>query len=105
MFTHSEPKIDIALQLHEDVLELYASGRLESERIPNPVPLMKHAVSVDANALAKLFEPAEPHNNSCEIENAARGELGDAMAPPQAGQRTENLRQVLLNIKSRRAKA
>ena len=66
---------------------------------------MKHTVSVDAKALAKLFEAAEPDNGSCEIENAARGEFGDAMAPPQANRRAENLRQVLLNIKSRRAKA
>ena len=105
MFTHSAPNIDIALHLHEDVLELYASGRLEPERISHQVSLMKHPVSVDANALAKLFETAEPHNGSCEIENAARGELGDAMVPPQTDQRTENLRQVLLNIKSRRTKA
>ena len=55
--------------------------------------------------LAKLFETAETHNGGYEIENAVRGELGDGVAPPQEDQRTENLRQVLLNIKSRRAKA
>ena len=105
MFNHSTSEIGIALHLNEDLLELYASGRLETERIPNQVPLVKHAVSIDANALAKLFETAETHNGGYEIENAVRGELGDGVAPPQEDQRTENLRQVLLNIKSRRAKA
>ena len=102
---HPARDIDIALHLHEGVLEPYVSERLESERIPHQVPLMKHAVSVDANALAKLFETAEPDNGSCQIENAADSESGDRVASPQADQRAENLRQVLLNIKSRRAKA
>ena len=105
MFTHSASDIDIALHLHEDVLERYASRRLEKERTPHQVQQMKHAVSVDSNALAKLFGTAEPHKGSCETENIARSEAGDDSAPPQADQRAENLRQVLLNIKSRRAKA
>lgn len=66
---------------------------------------MEHAVSVDANALARLVGTPEPHNGSYEIENAASSESGDGVAPPPADQRAENLRQVLLNIKSRRAKA
>ena len=105
MFTHSAPDIDIALHLHEDVLELYASGRFELERTPIRCSQMKHAVSIDANALAKLLGTAEPHKGSCEIENASPSESGDESAPPQADRRAENLRQVLLNIKSRRAKA
>ena len=102
---HSAPAIDIALDLHEDVLELYASGRLEPARMPHQAPHREHAVSVDATALAKLVGTAEPHNGTCEIENAASSESRDRVVPPQADQRAENLRQVLLNIKSRRAKA
>ena len=105
MFTHSISEIDIALHLHESVLELCSSGRSELDRIPHQVRLIRHAVSVDANALTRLFGTAERHNGSREIENAECGELGDGVAAQQAGQLTANLRQVLLNIKSRRAKA
>ena len=105
MFTHSTSEIDIALHLHEDVLEHYSSGRSELERIPHQVLPIRHSVSVDANALAKLFGTAEPHNGSCGIENAERGELRDGVAPPQTDQLADSVRQVLLNIKSRRAQA
>ena len=90
---------------------------------PRQVPRIEHTVSVDASALARLGWTAEPHG-TCEIENAASSESnsiparsnllqpiiplrksGDGAVPPQADQRAENLRQVLLNIKSRRAKA
>ena len=103
MYTHST-EIDIALHLHEDILELYASGRLEPNRITHQA-LLKHPVSVDANALARLFETTEPVNGSCEIQNTAGRDSEDSTAPQQADQRSVNLRQVLLNIKSRRAKA
>ncbi len=83
---------------------------------------MEHAVFVDANALAKLDGSTERHNG-CEIESAASSESnsilawpnltrpiillrksGNEAAPLEPDQRADNLRQVLLNIKSRRAK-
>lgn len=72
--------------------------------VPQAELKIEHAVSVNANALAKLVGTSEPHNGGCEIENSA-SESGDEVAPPQADHRAENLRQVLLNIKGRRMKA
>ena len=85
---------------------------------------MSVAISVDANALAKLFGTAEQYNDTCELENAAGsesnsilvasnlthptispGKSGGGAAPSQVDQRAESLRLVLLNIKSRHAKA
>jgi hypothetical protein len=90
--------------------------------LPQQVPQVEHAVSVDVNALAKLVGTAEPYNGTCEHAASSEcnsilarsnltqpiatlGKSGDEAAPPPADQRVENLRQVLLNIKSRRAKA
>jgi hypothetical protein len=88
------------------------------------VPHIEHAMSVDENGLAKLFGTAEQYSDTCELENAASsesnsilatsnltqpiitlGKSGNEAAPSQADQRAERLRLVLLNIKSRHAKA
>ena len=88
------------------------------------VPRTEHTISIDANALAKLFGTSEQYNNTCEPENAAGSESnsilvtsnlthptisleksGDEVAPSQVDQRAESLRLVLLNIKTRHAKA
>jgi hypothetical protein len=88
------------------------------------VPHTEHVISVDANALAKLFGTAEKYNDTCEVENAAGsesnsilvtsnlthptivfGKSGHEAAPSQVDQRAESLRLVLLNIKRRHARA
>ena len=98
------------------------TGTTAVATLPQQVPQMERAVSVDANALARLFGTAEPYDGTYEHAASSEsnsilttsnltqliatpGKSGDEAAPPQADQRAENLRQVLLNIKSRRARA